>query len=341
MLNRNKESLALDLKDDRGREAFLSLVETADVVVEQFRPGVAKRLGVDYENVSERNESIVYCSLSGYGQDGPYEQWAGHDLNYIGIGGLLSMTGDPDETPVIPGLPVADFAGGMVTALAAMIGVHSADRTGVGEYFDLAMTDVMVSWMTLYAPFVFDEEAERPARGGTMPAGKYPCYNVYDTADGGHVTLGAMECKFWKATCEALDLPEYANHDDHFPEGERSAEIKSALAERFAEHTREDWMERVDPTEVPIAPVNDATEVWEDPQVKARDMVTSLTVDGDEIPMVNTPIRPAGDREYVRSPYPDLGEQSRELLSDIGMDDARIDALFEAGVAAEPGTAED
>jgi len=340
MLNRNKESLALDLKDDRGREAFLSLVETADVVVEQFRPGVAERLGVDYESLEAHNESIVYCSLSGYGQEDPYEQWAGHDLNYIGIGGLLSMTGDPEETPAIPGLPVADFAGGVVTALAAMIGVHAAERTGEGEYFDLAMTDVMVSWMTLYAPFVFDDDAEAPARGGTMPAGKYPCYDVYDTADGGHVTLGAMECKFWQATCEELDLPEYANHDDHFPEGPRSAEIKAALAEEFAKHTREEWMERIDPTEVPVAPVNDAAEVWEDPQVEAREMLTSLTVDGEDIPMVNTPVRPAGDHDYVRSPYPGLGEQSRQLLSDTGMDDARIEELFDAGVTAEPETDE-
>jgi crotonobetainyl-CoA:carnitine CoA-transferase CaiB-like acyl-CoA transferase len=221
-----------------------------------------------------------------------------------------------------------------------MIGVYSAEQSGVGEYFDLAMTDVMVSWMTLYAPFAFDEEADAPERGGTMPAGKYPCYNVYDTADGGHVTLGAMECKFWKATCEELGLPEYANHDDHFPEGERSAEIKAALAEQFAQHTREEWMERVDPTVVPVAPVNDSEEVWDDPQVRAREMVTSLDVDGEDLPMVNTPIRPSGDHDLVRSSHPGLGEQSRELLSGLGMDEAAIEDLFAAGVTAEPDDAD-
>ncbi len=337
MLNRNKESLALDIKDDRGREAFLSLVETADVIIEQFRPGVADRLGIDYESVREHNEEIVYCSLSGYGQDGPYEKWAGHDLNYIGIGGLLSMTGDSEETPTIPGLPVADFAGGMVTALAAMIGVYAAERTGEGEYFDLAMTDVIISWMTLYAPFAFDESTDAPERGGTMPAGKYPCYNVYDTADGEYVTLGAMECKFWKATCEELDLQEYANHDDHFPDGPRSAEIKAALAGKFAEYTREEWIDRVDPTEVPIAPVNDTAEMWDDPQVQAREMVTSLELDGEDIPMVNTPVRPVGDHEYVRNLHPGLGEQSRELLAELGLDSTTIEAYINEGVTAEPG----
>lgn len=335
MLNRNKKSVALDLKDDRGHEAFMSLAETADVIVEGFRPGVAERLGIDYEAVSRRNEEIVYCSLSGYGQDGPYEQWAGHDVNYIGIGGLLYMTGSPDGEPVIPGLPVADFGGGMMTAFAAMVGLWSAARTGEGQYFDLAMTDIIVSWFTLYAPFVFEDAASPPERGGTMPAGKYPCYAVYATADGGHVTLGAMEYKFWEAICEELDLEEYANPEDHFPTGPRSAEIEAALAERFARRTREEWLERLDPAVVPVAPVNDPVEVWEDPQVRHREMVTSLP-DGGSIPLVNTPVRPAGDHEFVRSEHPGLGEHSREILGAIGVDESTVDELFEDGVTTEP-----
>lgn len=333
MFNRNKKSVALDLKDDRGREAFLDLVETADVVVEGFRPGVVERLGIDYETVRARNEEVVYCSLSGYGQDGPYEQWAGHDVNYIGIGGLLYMTGEPDGDPEIPGVPVADFAGGMVTALAAMFGLYQAERTGEGEYYDLAMTDVIVSWLSLYAPYVFDDGADVPARGGTMPAGKYPCYGVYPTADGEHVTLGAMEYKFWEATCEELGLEEYANPDDHFPEGERATEIELALTEKFAERTREDWLERLDPREVPVGPVNDPAEMWADPQVEHRDMLTSL----DGVEMVNTPVRPAGDHEYVRSEHPGLGEQSVDLLADLGYDADTVEDLFADGVTTEPG----
>ncbi|MFO7927591.1 MAG: CaiB/BaiF CoA transferase family protein [Halobacteriota archaeon] len=336
MLNRNKRSLALDLKDERGHEAFMQLAETADVIVEGFRPGVVGRLNIDYESVSERNESIVYCSLSGYGQNGPYEQWAGHDVNYIGIGGLLHMTGEPDEDPVIPGMPVADFAGGMMTTIAAMVGLRSAEATGEGEYFDLAMTDIIVSWLTLYAPHVFDDASTPPERGGTMPAGKYPCYAVYATADGGHVTLGAMEYKFWEATCEELGLDEYANPDDHFPEGKRSAEIRSTLAETFAERSREEWLDRLDPEAIPVAPVNDVGEVWEDPQIRHREMVTQMDTEDGSVPVVNTPIRPEGDYDYVRSEHPGLGEQSAELLAELDIDGETIESMFEDGVTTEP-----
>jgi len=336
MINRNKKSMALDLKDERGHEVFMDLAETADVIIEGFRPGVVDRLNTDYESVSERNESIVYCSLSGYGQDGPYERWAGHDINYIGIGGLLYVTGPADDDPVIPGLPVADFAGGMMTAFAAMVGLRHAERSGEGEYYDLAMTDIIVSWLTLYAPFVFDESATVPDRGGTMPAGKYPCYAVYATADGEHITLGAMEYKFWEATCEELGLEEYADPDDHFPEGERSAEIRGAVAEKFARRTREEWMERLDPAEVPVGPVNDPGEMWEDPQVQHREMVTTQEVDGEPVEMVNAPVRPAGDHEFVREQHPGLGENSAELLAELGVDGERAQQLFEDGVTTEP-----
>lgn len=334
MLNRNKKSVALDLKDTHGKAAFMQLVETADVVVEGFRPGVVERLGVDYESAREHNETIVYCSLSGYGHDGPYEQWAGHDINYIGIGGLLDMTGSPDETPVVPGLPVADFAGGMATAFATMVGLFRAVTTGTGSYFDLAMTDVIVSWLTLYAPFVFDDDTRVPDRGGTLPAGKYPCYGVYETADGEHVTLGAMEYKFWTATCEELGLDEFANPDDHFPEGDRSEEIHEAVAAAFAARTRDEWLERLNPTEIPVAPVNDITEVWNDPQVRHREMVPSIPND-EMISMVNTPIRPADGDDYVHTTHPDLGEHSRSVLAAI-VDDEVLEALFETGVTTEP-----
>lgn len=336
MLNRNKKSVALDLKDARGKAAFAELVETADAIIEGFRPGVAERLDIDYETVREYNDSIVYSSLSGYGQDGPYEQWAGHDLNYIGIGGLLDMTGRPRETPVVPGLPVADFAGGMATALSTMIGLFQAATTGEGEYFDLAMTDVIVSWLTLYAPFVFDETTTAPERGGTLPAGKYPCYDVYETADGNYVTLGAMEFKFWEATCEELGLEQFGNPTDHFPEDERLDEIHTAVADAFAERTREEWMDRLDPSAVPVAPVNDLTEVWDDPQVEHRDMVTSMPTDEGEISTVNTPIRPSGGSETVRTGHPGLGEHSRELLAELSIEDTDLAELFADGVTTEP-----
>ncbi|WP_255171144.1 CaiB/BaiF CoA transferase family protein [Natrononativus amylolyticus] len=331
MLNRNKKSVALNLKDERGKEAFLRLVETADVVVEGFRPGVVERLGIDYETVSERNEAVVYCSLSGYGQSGPYEQWPGHDINYIGIGGLLGMTGTPNEKPVIPGVPVADFAGGMATALAVMVGLVQSKTTGVGSYFDLAMTDVIVSWLSLYAPYVFDEGASVPDRGGTQPAGKYPSYSVYETADGKYIALGGLEYKFWEATCEVLDLEEYANPEDHNPVGERNQEVREAVAAAFKKRTRSEWLEHVDPTRVPIAPVNDLEEIWEDPQVQHRGMKTSMNTKHGQIPAVSTPVRPHGYDSAPHETYPGLGEHSRTILTEV-YNDSKLTELFDDGV---------
>lgn len=334
-LNRNKKSVTLDLKDDRGRAAFMQLVEDADAIVEGFRPDVVDRLGIDYDAVREYNESIVYCSVSGYGQDGPYEQWVGHDINYIGIGGLLHMTGTPDEDPVVPGVPVADYAGGMMLAFSVMAGLWQATTTGEGRYFDVSMTDVIVSWLSLYAPLSFDEETETPDRGQTQPAGKYPCYTVYETKDEKYLTVGAMEYKFWERLCEELGHEEFANRDDHYPEGQRREEVQSALDATFKEHTREAWLERFDPTEVPIAPVNDLDEMWEDPQVQSRGMVQELTVDGQDVPVINTPLGMDGGGDFVRTAYPRLGEHSRELLLEAGVDNETIDKLLAEGVIRE------
>ncbi|MFB6069628.1 MAG: CaiB/BaiF CoA transferase family protein [Halanaeroarchaeum sp.] len=338
LLNRNKRSVALDLKDERGHRAFLDLAADADVIVEQFRPGVADRLGVDVDSVREVNDAVVYVSLSGYGQGGPYEQWVGHDINYIGIGGLLGMTGEPDEKPTLPGLPVADFAGGMATAVAALAGVVQAGTTGEGSYFDVSMTDVMVSWQSLYAPFVFDDEAAVPDRGGTMPAGKYPCYDVYETADGEYLTVGAMEYKFWEALCTELGLEEYANRDDHMPAEPRRTEIRESLAAVFRERTREEWLETLDPSVVPVAPVNDLEAVWEDPQVEHREMVESLSVDGESMPFVSAPFEIDGESAFVREPHPGLGEHSRQILHEMGYDRDEIDRLVADGVTVDPAS---
>ena len=332
-LNRNKSSVSLDLKDDRGREAFLTLAETADAVIEGFRPGVVDRLGIGYDVVAERNESIVYCSISGYGQDSPYEQWAGHDINYIGVGGLLGMTGSPEETPTIPGLPVADFAGGMMGAHAVMVGLWKAAQTGEGEYYDVSMTDVIVSWLSLYAPLALNPDAEAPGRGGTMPAGKYPCYSVYETKDGKYLTVGAMEPHFWENLCVELDLEEYANPADHFPEtDERIETVEAALASRFGERTLEEWMDRVDPAEIPIAPVNDLEEVWNDPQAVERGLVQHVSGTDGDIPVVDNPLSDGSDTEWVRDDHPALGEHSRAILAGAGLSTETIDELIADGV---------
>ncbi len=336
ILNRNKQSVSLDLKDERGREAFLALAEESDAILDGFRPGVCERLGIGYDAVRERNESIVYCALTGYGQQGPYEQWAGHDINYIGIGGLLGMTGDPDGDPTVPGLPIADFAGGMMAALALMFGLYHAAATGEGDYYDVPMTDTIVSWMELYAGESLNPDGETPERGGTLPAGKFPCYNVYETADGRYITLGAMEFHFWENFCTQVGLEEYVNDDDHMPEGERLEEIEAAVADVFAGRSRQEWLESFDPSEVPVAPVNDLDEVWEDPQVIERDLLSYIEIDGEEVALVDNPIDTREEREWIRKPHPGLGEQTRKLLAETGLSDSEIEELAAEGVIDEP-----
>jgi crotonobetainyl-CoA:carnitine CoA-transferase CaiB-like acyl-CoA transferase len=336
ILNRNKRSVSLDLKDERGREAFLALAEDADAILDGFRPGVCERLGIGYDAVRERNDSIVYCSLTGYGQRGPYEQWAGHDINYIGIGGLLGMTGDPDGNPTVPGLPIADFAGGMMAALALMFGLYRAAATGEGDYYDVPMTDTIVSWMELYAGESLNPDGETPERGGTLPAGKFPCYNVYETADGRYITLGAMEFHFWENFCTEVGLEEYVNPVDHMPEGDRLAEIEAAVADVFARRSRDEWLDRFDPAEVPVAPVNDLDEVWEDPQVLERDLLSYLEIDGEDVALVDNPIDTREKRDWIREPHPGLGEHTRELLAETGLSGAEIEELAADGVIDEP-----
>lgn len=336
ILNRNKESVSLDLKDERGQEAFLTLAEEADAVVEGFRPGVVDRLGIDYETVRARNESIVYCSLTGFGQDSPYLDWAGHDINYIGVGGLLGMTGEADEKPTVPGLPVADYAGGMLCAFSLMVGLFQAAQTGEGDYYDVSMTDTIVSWLTSYAADVLNPQGTTPERGETQPAGKYPCYQVYETADGNYVTLGAMEFHFWVEFCETVGLEQYANEGDHYPEGERLAEVEAAVADVFASKTRAEWIEALDESAVPIAPVNDLDEVWSDPHVEARGLLAHLDVDGERVPVVDNPVETGTDHEWVRSPHPALGEDSEWLLVEAGVSREVIDELVADGVIDRP-----
>jgi len=199
-VNRNKKSIAIDLKRDEGREIFLKLAERADVVLDQFRPGVVDRLGVGYAAVSEVNPRIVYCSLTGFGQDGPHRDRSGHDLNYLALSGVLGLTTDERGKPVIPGVQVADLAGGMIAAYGIIAALYARERTGRGQFVDVSMYDVMMAMLPVPAAQYF--------AGATLKvgdkyglSGAYPFYNVYETGDGRFMTLGALEPKFWENFC--------------------------------------------------------------------------------------------------------------------------------------------
>lgn len=319
-LNRDKKSLTLDLKHPRGREVFYKLVERADVIVEGFRPGVAERLRVHYERVQAINPSIVYCSLSGYGQTGPYREHVGHDVNYVARAGLLSLTGHPE--PVIPGVPVADLAGATFAALSIVSALFARERDPErkGAYLDISLTDAVISWLSLHlAETLATGQPVRPDE--QVLTGAYPCYALYETKDGRWLAVGALEEKFWRRLCEALGVPEYAPHQFDAPKRE---EIFARFREIFRSKPLEEWLEALDPREIPVAPVLDLGEVARSEHVRARELLRP--------PGVAFPVRLPPLKRGEARPAPKLGEHTRSVLEELGYSRHEIDELAAKGV---------
>ncbi|WP_136715690.1 CaiB/BaiF CoA transferase family protein [Halorientalis salina] len=328
-INRGKRSVALDLKRDEGREALLRLAETADVVFEQFRPGVVDRLGVDYESVRERNEDVVYCSLSGFGQTGPYADRVGHDLNYVGMAGLLDLTREDEESqPQIPGYPIGDMSGGLFAAFSIVGALLSRElgNTG-GEYVDVAMTDVVASFSHAVADDAFGGDDARP--GESPLTGGMPWYDVYETADGEYVTFAALEPKFWSAFCAAVDREDLA--DAHMTEdpAEREA-LRAELADVFADRTRGEWEELLGDVEAMVAPVQRLSEIVDSEHARARDLIER---DGTN-PRVGFPALSSEAPAGTGGPLPGHGEHTDDVLEAVGYDPTELEELRREGVIA-------
>ena len=337
--NRNKASVGLNLKDERGRQAFLDLAETADVIVESFRPGVCDRLGIGYEDVGEVNEDIVYCSLTGYGQTGPYADKPGHDLNYIGVSGLLELTGRREGHPQIPGYPIGDFAGGLFAAFAIAAGLAGVNAGKSGEYIDVSMTDAVTSFATVYADRYFGEGIV-PKREKTRLLGYHPGYQVYQTSDEKYVTVAALEKRFWNNLCEALDLPELKEHHitryEDIPEKEREGYIDSISA-KIADRSQEEWLRIFEEYDVPGAPVNDYESLFEDPHLVERDLFDTIEINSDtnesaRVRQISLPLQFDRDRLVDKEPASPLGRDTERLLREVGYDTVTISALAEEDV---------
>jgi crotonobetainyl-CoA:carnitine CoA-transferase CaiB-like acyl-CoA transferase len=317
-LNRNKKSLTLDLKSEKGRTILLKLAETSDVVIEGFRPGVARRLGIDYERVRKINSEIVYCSLSGYGQSGPYREHVGHDINYIARAGLLSLTGP--ERPIIPGVPVADLAGAMFAAFSIVAALWARDRGQGGVYLDVSLTEAVVSWLSVH--LAESLVTGRPSDPGDLVlTGAYPCYAIYETKDERYLTVGALEGKFWAKLCEAIGVPEFIPYQ--FASDKRE-EIFEKLREIFRSKTLAEWLGALDPKEIPVAPVLDLHEVATDPHLQRRGLL--------QPPGIAFPVRISEPSRERDRPAPRLGEHTRKILSQLGLSAAEIDRLAQEGV---------
>jgi crotonobetainyl-CoA:carnitine CoA-transferase CaiB-like acyl-CoA transferase len=323
-VNRGKRGVALDLKSEDGREALYRLAETADVVLETFRPGVADRLGVDYETLSEYNDELVYCSLTGYGQEGPLSDRVGHDLNYVGRAGMLDLTREDSESkPQIPGYTVADMGGGLFAAFSIVSALLSRELGSAnGEYIDVSMTDVVLSFSQAVAQPVFDGDQPRPGEGELN--GGYPWYDVYETADGEYVTFAALEPQFYRAFCEAIDRDDLSSA--HMSEGAEREALREELTEIFGSRTREEWMDALEGVEASVEPVYTLTEALEDDQIAARDLVWE-----QRRPRIGFPAQGSDVPVDRGQPVPGQGEHTVEVLAAVGYEEAELERMAEAG----------
>jgi alpha-methylacyl-CoA racemase len=266
--HRGMERVHVDLKSAGGVEEFLRFAEAADVVIESFRPGVVDRLGIGYDVVKSRNPRIVYCSTTGYGQDGPHAQWAGHDLNYLAIGGFLDCSSrGPDGRPPIPGATVADSAGGgMHAVMAILAALVQRATTDEGAYLDVAVADGVVALMAL-AVDEYLATGDVPGPRHSLLTGRYACYDVYGTSDEKWLTVAAIEPKFWVNLCHAVGLDRWAEHqtDDTVQD-----EIRADLERVFRTRRRDEWVAELAPQDTCVAPVLSVPEVVDDAQFVAR-----------------------------------------------------------------------
>ncbi len=339
-LNRNKRSIRLDLKSEGGREALLRLVREYDVVLESFRPGVLDRLGVGYERMREENPGIVYCAISGYGQTGPKREAAGHDMNYLGLVGLLGLTGERGGEPVQAAGQIADLGGG---ALMAAFGIMAALRerdggpdkpgSGEGQIVDVSMADGALSWLAMVAGAYF-ADGNRPQRGELLLAGSVICYRPYECADG-WVSLGALEPKFWQAWCRGVGREDLIEKQFERPGTEAHAEVEKI----FKARSRADWEAFAREHDCCLEPVLELDEALASDLVREREMVVEIDQPGAERPVrqLGIPVklgRTPG--EPRRLPGPALGEHTEEVLRAAGYSEAEVAELLRTGAAAGP-----
>jgi len=329
-VNRNKEHMSLNLKTPQGREIFSRLVHKADVILEGFRPGVVDRLGVDYDTVKKINPKIIYCSITGYGQTGPCRSRVGHDVNFLGYSGVLDLIGEPERPPSIPDVQFADLAGGGMNAvIGILLALLARERTAKGQYIDISMTDGMASLLPLTL-FLRQRMQQEPKRGDTLLSHRYAFYNTYETADGRHISIGAVENRFWKILCEHLGVPEYAplQYDEN-----RRLEILDFMRTAFKQKTLAEWKTRLADLDVCWSPIHNLSEVLQDTLFREREMVVDIEEkDGQLTTILGIPVKLSGTPGSIRTPSVGFGESTASILRELGYTKGQIQAFADKGV---------
>jgi len=341
-INRNKRSLALNLKAPEGQAIFQKLATSADVIIEGFRPGVMKRLGGDYETIRKLNPRIVYCSLSGFGQNGPYRDYPAHDINYLSLAGVLGLIGEPDRKPAIPLNIVADYGGASLHgALGIMLALFARERTGKGQHVDVAYLDTTLSLLAATPNLrFFFSDGLAPRRGAGFLGGSYPYYATYETKDKKLLSIGCTEPWLWENFCKAIGRPDFVKYSrlaDQFVRAANAEEIKAReeVEAIIRTRNRDEWYDFLVKHDVCVGKVYDVEEVFDDPQVQARQMVVETEhPEVGKVKEVGVAIKLSETPGAVRHAGPYRGEHTDEVLRQLGMSEAQIKQLRDTRVVA-------
>ncbi len=334
-VNRNKRSLTLNLRDEQAQQVFLKLAADADVIVENFTPGVMGRFNLSYEAVQQVNPGIVYCSISGFGANGPYQSRPAYDQIMQGISGIMSITGDLGGDPQKVGIAVADIGAGMWAAFAVMTALfHRATAGGKGQYIDLSMLDAQVAWMTYQAGYYF-ATGEAPKRLGAAHPTLVP-YQAFMGQDGKYFNVAVGSARLWDRFCQGIDRMDLHQHPDYLDNGQRvthRSALVPLLQEYFLKKDADEWVADLQAVSVPAGPINDLADVFNDPQVLHREMLLDMPHPTlGSIKQTGLPIKFSGTPGALEKPPPLLGEHNHAILTALGYSDADIDRMSGTGV---------
>lgn len=331
-VNRNKKSVVLNLKDPKGKEILLKMVEEADVVVENFRPGTLKKLGIDYDILKQHNRGVILASISGFGQTGPYSKKPGYDVLAQGMGGLMSVTGEPDGTPVKAGYSLADIGAGMWATIGILSALWERERSGQGQWIDVSLLDTMVSWQTYLAGNYFATNNDPKPLGGAHP--NIVPYQVFEASDG-HFILAVGNDSLWNSLVDVLDVE--ALRDRKFKTNpdrvQNRDELISVLEEIFKRKTRDEWVDMLESAKIPCGPVNKLSDILNDTHIKEREMVVEMEHPSLGIlKMLGVPVKLSRTPGRIKTVPPAQGEHSETVLKQMGYSKEEIETFIKEGI---------